>query len=216
MAYVKTARDAWRELPLGVTHNFRGKRIVKDRKMLLVMPTHAELEEILYRHLHSLGLVTHSGVIVAFPAAKHFREFQQAAEGVRVRGPASVNPGAVGTLSFMLKSTGGTNPQAGIEVFYAQSHFKTTGDLPLSRTLATHYGGWRQRAWSEILQLASKHGLKVVLPSRGTMANPALNEVVALSNRMGFKFIPGDPFNLYSQATLRPASFKDDFDKHGD
>lgn len=133
----KTVLRAW-EAPEG-TSRVWNYYVVKDKKMVVMIPMRKEGAKALR--------------VVVFPKPEHFEEFQRAKRGVKVGGPASNNPHGVGTLNvkFPLK---GKSP----EIEYTQAHFKTRGEFGLKRSLATYYGGWRQRALKGALSYLAEYG----------------------------------------------------------
>lgn len=154
-----TLAKRFRKRPNGFFRVREGLEVLKDDKMCTVR----EVSE-----RDGLGHVTD---LIVFPLNdEHIRSFKQAAKGVRAHGPAMSNPGAVGTVS--LRKTDG-----GPYFFdYAQAHYTTgrNGEKNpkiLPRSLATKYGGWRQRAFRFATQIASDENRDIVVPHSMFLSN---------------------------------------------
>ncbi len=185
---------AWEELPDGVHEDFHGHRIVKLPKILLLVPPLQQWRDVVSRTARKGILGEFNGLtVLAFPRPEHIVSFEQAAKGVRAAGPASIVPGAIGTLRV-----GGFERSGSPEfvLSMAQAHFKTgkgAGFLP--RTLATRYAGWRKHALSQVLKLLHKEGVSLgihmihLYPQGRTLykVSPFHNEVLSLGKELGFK-----------------------------
>jgi len=116
---------------------------------------------------------------VAFPRPIHMPDFARAAEGTDIGGPARSNPEGIGTLAmnrmdsdiaFSRYRPAPTAVQRFPHVWMlhmAQAHFKTKSQSSqrptLSRTRATQYLGWRQRAMNEALRHCQKTGIPLAI-----------------------------------------------------
>lgn len=104
---------------------------------------------------------------IYYPKPEHFKIFEKAAKNVFASGPADEFPGAVGTIEIE-KPKPKTFPKnlpwkKPWEINFMQSHFKQGKPPELTRSLATEYGGWRNR----ILDLIFKEAIKEKVPSVG-------------------------------------------------
>jgi len=141
------AERAWGEAPVGESRIDERHRVVRSGKMLLVIDEEKSNLQFLR--------------IVAFPKPEHMEAFLTAADGVAELGPASHNPGAIGTLQLVRW------PDNNREVFlnYAQTHAKTGASsyAPVKRGLLTYYGGWRVRALEQAIRYAHEKRKTLVL-----------------------------------------------------
>jgi hypothetical protein len=146
-----TLARRFKEHPNGTFRGRNGLRALKDDKMCTVRDVSGD----------SLENVTD---LIVFPLNdNHIEHFKQAAKGVRAHGPAMANPGAIGTVS--LKRMG----EGPYFLDYAQAHYTTPvngkkTEKYLPRSLATKYGGWRQRAFKFAMRLAKEEEKELVVP----------------------------------------------------
>jgi len=140
-------------------HRIGRYRVFRDHKMVTVTEAADSPEELRDRYDFDA---------VVFPVGdEHLKAFKHAARGVKAFGPAHMNPGGVGTLTASLSSFRGA-----FTLNVQQSHFKTrrpedsSRSKRLDRSLATRYGGWRQRALREMINVMGKHGQTLRIPAR--------------------------------------------------
>ncbi|MFH1696619.1 MAG: hypothetical protein ABH854_01795 [Candidatus Diapherotrites archaeon] len=124
-----------------------GYKIIKDKKMVVVVQTGGSSS---WEHIK----------FVAYPKLEHIEIFRKAAKGVREGGEAEINPGAIGTLQIYRVGEKNRGPKdVHIHLDYSQSHFAAgEGKGMLPRSLATKYGGWRERCLREAVKFALENG----------------------------------------------------------
>jgi hypothetical protein len=147
-----TVSKRFRNRANGVFRGRNGLGVMKDNKMCTV------------RDVNEIDGLSHMSKLIVFPVEEsHIKQFKQAAKGVRDNGPAAKNPGAVGTV-FLRRMMDGP-----YFLYYAQAHYTTAkkGEdkkANLHRSLATKYGGWRQRAFRFATQIARDEGRELIVP----------------------------------------------------
>lgn len=190
----EVVRKAWSEAPHGITENFMGYRVVKDKKMVLF--TKSVPENIDPRAIR----------IVAFPKLEHIETFKEVRNALDMGGPSDDNRGAVGTMEI---GTGVMNRYYNAYlVRYAQSHFMTTnhergasGYRFLPRKYATMYAGWRIRCLKEAISLAERDGRTLCIPRTATRRGYQRanregthfeEEIIAFCRKNGIRFVEAE------------------------
>ena len=87
-------RDIWANARKGVSKDFRGYRIMKDNKMLVIMPTDLYIKKTAASHSEEFSFVV-------FPRPEHLNRVRKAGELVEPGGPSSHNPEALHTLKVI-------------------------------------------------------------------------------------------------------------------
>ena len=105
---------------------------------------------------------------VYYPKKEHLSEFRKSSLKVLYGGPANIFPGAVGSIE-VIKDVWDL-----WEINYIQSHFKTQPGGPVTRSLATKYGGWSNRVLAEIFAEAAKEDKKVSIQKRAFSQDPSM------------------------------------------
>ncbi len=151
-ALLGVAMEAWKKAGKGVNADFKGHRVVKSDKIILIMP---RLGEWPLNSMHKSGGLS----VVAYPRPEHVEAFKEANSSVATYGPAYNYPGSIGSLELQIWSR--NHP---LELRVAQSHFKAgnnhylyVGQTTLPRSLATKYHGWRKRALKHAVEIAHRH-----------------------------------------------------------
>ncbi|MFH1779908.1 MAG: hypothetical protein ABH803_02055 [Candidatus Micrarchaeota archaeon] len=167
MTYSHIVSKAWAGAKKGLNEDFEGFRLHKDKKMLTFVCESKWLNAMKReaakkkseRNNYHMGLH-----VVVFPQLEHLTDFTDASSGVRRGGPSSYNPEAIGTMRFAFVPA-----ENKLHLEYVQSHFKSQSnndlfmmpdEVKLSRSLATKYGGWRQKALQAALVFVKHAGLK--------------------------------------------------------
>jgi len=164
MAYVpqEVVEWAWKEAPEGVWKTRGSWRVLKDEKMVVVRPA---------RVPKARGTTGIWSRVVVFPRPEHKDKFIEAAKGVRAKGPAMYNPGAIGTLELVRD----TERSDRIVMRYAQAHYMIEGNPRLKdpRTglprpglpvhLAGEYEDWRRQGFRAAIETARRNGKRIVV-----------------------------------------------------
>lgn len=191
----EAAEAAWKKPEAGISR--KGIfRVTRFPKVVVVMPQVKHWKEI-----RDADLLR----VVVFPKEEHVDAFREAKTGVRIGRPAAANPGAIGSIGFNRISVFKyAQPERRyIRIHFAQAHFKTTqGETPgnvmktpvLPRSLATYYGGWRKRAFGEIIKVAKRNNVSIFIPDHvlqrnGMKNSPVEQEICQLAEEHGLRIV---------------------------
>lgn len=158
-------------LPMG-KHDLGPYVIVKDKKMTAIRP----------KTPYSSNVYS-SAMILVYPNDLQTREkLSELAPHMRSSGPASLNPGAAGTIALY------RNKGDHFFVDFIQSHYRTNKDKEagLSRSESTKLAGWVRRALSEAIDHTATHGSELRFPKKLIADKGSLNVHIAeISKKKG-------------------------------
>ncbi|MFH0713992.1 MAG: hypothetical protein V1722_05450 [Candidatus Micrarchaeota archaeon] len=149
------AREAWVLKP-GVVVNLPNCTVMRIKHMVLIAQGEhysTSLSEVKAALMRKSDYPWRDVIkFVAYPDPKHAEEFKKAVRGVRNAGPVDRNPGAIGTAALTIVH--GEKIQGALA--FVQAHYKTNGNQPLPRKLATRYNGWRHHCLDQIMALVKE------------------------------------------------------------
>ncbi len=191
------SHEAWIEPSNFESDDFLDHHVVRSDKTILVMSpfswfSHRFAKPRSTKKHDSDMLFTSKEDIVVFPKLEHADHFIKALQGLRVAGPSSLNPGAIGTVRLRLYLS---KQSQRLALSFAQAHFKTGTGSDLPRPMATYYGGWRKRALTEAVKLAVHVNLplevswsKLYPRDRNySDVSPLHRELIEVANNLGVK-----------------------------
>lgn len=112
---------------------------------------------------------------IYYPQKEHFEIFDRANSRVKIAGACHWFHGSVGSILTHMQQISGKNF---LVVKDIQGHFKQGEPAELTRSLATKYGGWRNRLLTETFIKAESLGLPVAFRIFGYFDEEAKRELL--------------------------------------